>query len=253
MRFLTRRRALAAAVVAALGALWGLHEAGAFARAAGATEERVLAWTAGLGLAVRDLTVEGRQHANRQAVLDAVGATPGMPILGLDLAEAKRRIETIPWVRSAAVQRQLPDRIDVRLIEREAMALWQRDGKLAVIDRDGVVIAGERPENFANVILLVGSDAPANGAELLDMLASEPALAPHVAAAVRIGGRRWNLRLDNGIDVALPEADPAAAWRRLAALERSDGLLERGIELVDLRFPDRLVLRTPEPQKPARR
>jgi len=83
------------------------------------------------------------------------------------------------------------------------------------------------------------------------MLATEPDLAAHVAAAVRVGGRRWNLRLDSNVDIALPEDDPTAGWRRLAQLERSDGILEREIQAVDLRLPDRLVLRTAtETQKP---
>jgi len=89
----------------------------------------------------------------------------------------------------------------------------------------------------------VGDDAPSKAPTLLAMLASEPALAARVAAAVRVGGRRWNLRFDNGIDAALPEQEPESAWRRLAALERSDDLLERAITRVDMRLPDRLVVR----------
>jgi cell division protein FtsQ len=113
------------------------------------------------------------------------------------------------------------------------------------------VIPNERLDQFGNLIVLVGPDAPAHGAELIDMLQTEPGLAAHVAAAVRVGGRRWNLHLDNNIDIALPEDDPAAGWRRLAQLERRDGILEREIQEVDLRLPDRLVVRTAtEPPKP---
>jgi cell division protein FtsQ len=84
------------------------------------------------------------------------------------------------------------------------------------------------------------------------MLSTEPTLYPHVAAAVRVGARRWNIRLDSGIDVALPEDDPESAWHRLAALDRSEALLARNLVAVDLRLPDRLVLRLPpEPPKPA--
>jgi cell division protein FtsQ len=145
----------------------------------------------------------------------------------------------------------LPDTLYIQLVERRPLALWQRQGRLVVIDREGAVIPGERPEAFADLIVLVGDDAPANGADLIDMLQSENTLTSHVAAAVRVGGRRWNLRFDSGTDVALPEDDPAGAWRRLAALEESDGILERQVEMIDLRLPDRLVLRTPEAPKPA--
>jgi len=86
------------------------------------------------------------------------------------------------------------------------------------------------------------------------VLATEPELAKRVNAAVRVGGRRWNLKMDNGIEIQLPEQNPGAAWAQLAKLERSSNLLARNVETVDLRLPDRLVVRTvPEPPKETRR
>jgi cell division protein FtsQ len=60
---------------------------------------------------------------------------------------------------------------------------------------------------------------------------------------VRVGGRRWNLRLDNGVDVNLPETNAGAAYERLAQLVRDNGLVDRNVVAVDLRLPDRLILR----------
>jgi cell division protein FtsQ len=65
----------------------------------------------------------------------------------------------------------------------------------------------------------------------------------HVRAAVRVGGRRWNLRLAGGIDVQLPEQDPSSAWLRLAQYQRSHSVLSRDVTVVDLRLPDRLIVR----------
>jgi cell division protein FtsQ len=114
------------------------------------------------------------------------------------------------------------------------------------------VMEGRNIDAFGSLIVLVGEDAPKLAPQLFAMLASEPALYSHVAAAVRVGGRRWNLKLNSGIDVALPEDDPDAAWHRLAALDRSESLLERNLLAVDLRLPDRLVVRLPpEPKSPA--
>ena len=240
----------AAAVVALAGSGFLLYRTGAIASVAAAAEQRMLAWTAQCGLAIGNVQVEGRERANRDAVLSAIAVVRGTPIFAVDPAEAKRRLESVPWIRSASVERRLPDTLHVRLVERQPLAFWQRHGKLVLVDREGTVITGERLERFGNLLVLVGPDAPVTGAALIDMLGTEPDLAGHVAAAVRVGGRRWNLRLDNGIDIALPEDDAAAAWRRLAQLERSDGILERNIQMVDLRLPDRLVLRTvPEPHK----
>ena len=64
-----------------------------------------------------------------------------------------------------------------------------------------------------------------------------------VKAAVRVGGRRWNLRLEGDIDVRLPELDTAAAWARLAEYEKTHRVLERDVQVLDLRQPDRLIVR----------
>lgn len=243
-----RRARLAAAAGALLivlgGCAWWLQRKDVIADTARAAERAFLDWTAACGLAVDDVQVEGRQRISREAILGALGVGRGTPILAVDPAAAKRRLESIAWARSASVERRLPDALYIRIVERQALAFWQRQGKLVLVDRDGVVVPSDRLDGFGALIVLVGPDAPKAGAALLDMLATEPLLAPRVAAAVRIGGRRWNLRLDSGIDIALPEEDAAAAWHRLAELERSDGILERDIELVDMRLADRLVLRT---------
>jgi cell division protein FtsQ len=251
----SRRTILLGSGAAALAAValtgFVLERTGVMARAGAAVEQRLFALTARCGLAIGNVQVEGRERASREAVLSAIAVTRGTPILAVDPADAKQRLEAVPWIRSASVERRFPDTLHIRLVERQPLAFWQRHGKLALIDRDGVVIPTERLDQFGNLIVLVGPDAPAHGAELIDMLGTEPALAAHVAAAVRVGGRRWDLHLDNNVDVALPEDDAAAAWRRLAQLERSDGILEREIQEVDLRLPDRLVVRTAaEPPKP---
>jgi cell division protein FtsQ len=238
------------AVLALAGGAMQLARAPWVVEAATAAQARIAAAGTTLGFAVTNVSVVGRNRESRSAVLGALGVARGTPILGLDLGLAKTRLEALPWIRSADVERLLPDTILVRLSERRPLALWQRHGALALVADDGTLVPTASLDDFGALIVLVGDDAPRFGAALIDMLASEPELAPHVAAAVRIGGRRWNLRFDSGIDVALPERDPEAAWHRLAALDRSEQLLERNILAVDLRLADRLVLRLPpEPTK----
>ncbi|HEX3501109.1 MAG TPA: cell division protein FtsQ/DivIB, partial [Stellaceae bacterium] len=176
--------------------------------------------------------------------------TRGTPLFAVSPSQAKSQLEALPWVRSAAVERRLPDTLPIRLVERQPLAFWQRQGKLVLIDRDGTVITGDRLERFPGLIVIVGDAAPRRAAALIDMLGSQPDLAGRVVAAVLVGGRRWNLQLDNGIGIQLPEDGPEAAWSRLADLEHSSRLLARDVQTVDMRLPDRLVVRVnPEPSK----
>ncbi len=243
-RRLWRRAGIgAAASVAILGMAWLWHS-GSVARGVAAAGRAILAATAEAGLKVDDVLVEGRVRTKRSAILAALGVARDLPILAFDPHAAKRRIETLPWVHAAVVERRLPEVIYVRLIERRPRALWQHEGRLAVIDQDGAVIPGAKPTAFAHLPLVVGEDAPGHTAGLLAMLESEPDLKTLVTAAVRVRGRRWNLRLIGGIDVRLPELDPAAAWAQLARIQREHGVLGRDVVIIDLRMPDRLVVRT---------
>ena len=214
--------------------------------------DRMLDGTARLGLEVTDVKVEGRETTDRATILAALGAGPGTPILAVNPRRAKEQLEALPWIRSAVVERRLPGTLYVRLVERKPLALWQHDGKVELIDHEGAVIPVTHLDRFAKLPMVVGENAASHAAELLDMLATEPDLASRVSAAIRVGDRRWNLRIDNAIDVLLPAESAAGAWAQLARLERSSSILKRDVQAVDVRLPDRLVVRVnPEvPKEP---
>ena len=248
-----KRSAIGFAAAVALTGIAGLGVSGWFGRQVERAVQGAYAMTAEAGLAVQDVLVVGRARTDRDEILGALGVERGAPILGFDPHAAKARLEKLPWVRQVIVERRLPGLLFVELQEREPMAIWQLKGKLAVIDREGNVIAGAKVSRFAELPLVVGEDAPEHAADLLHIIESEPDLGGLVKAAIRVGGRRWNLRLRGGIDVALPEADSAAAWAQLAGIERSQGLLKRDVSMIDLRLPDRLIVRTSPDVTPRRR
>lgn len=213
--------------------------------------QKILLETADLGLAVREVWVVGRHRTPAHRVFAALAVHRGAPLLGFDPAAAKVRIEALPWVYRAAVERRMPDTVFVEIEEREPIALWQRAGQFIPIDRNGMTIVDDGAERFPDLPVVVGDKAPARTARLFETLATRPALKSRVAAAILVGGRRWDLRLDNGATVRLPEENVDAAWLRLAELERTHRLLSgdspdgrpSGLLVVDLRLPDRLVLR----------
>ena len=203
--------------------------------------------TADLGFEVERVYAAGRFQTDRQTLIDALGIAIHQPIFEVSLETARLRVEALPWVRLASVERRLPNTIVLRIEERVPLARWQNEGRVAVVDDDGRVIDGARPQDFRELLLVVGPDASGMAADLIAIMELVPELKLRVAAAVRVGGRRWNLKLDDGIDVHLPETDLDGALLRLADLDKAQQLLARDVEAVDLRLPDRLVLRlTPD-------
>jgi len=250
------RWVLAAAVaVAVLGPLgyqgWKAWKQGrvqaAVADAEAAVRAQVGDSASGAGFVLRQVTVEGREHTSAAELVAALGLPQGGPLMGLDLGAAQARLEALPWVKTAIVERHLPDMIHIRLKERTPIALWSHDARFSLVDADGRVIDGDI-SSYANLPQVVGAGAPEAASDLVAMLAARPDLNARVKAAVRVGERRWDLwfddlRPDRGVVVRLPEAGIAEALSQLSDLEAKNRILERDIIAVDLRIDGRLTVR----------
>jgi cell division protein FtsQ len=201
---------------------------------------------------LEDVTVEGRRHVTKDAVLKALNASRGDSLLTVDLHGARERLERIEWVEYAAVERRWPDTIHVALRERQAVALWQSksvdaDGKTAfeyiLIDRYGRKVRTVDPAESSVRLLLAGEGAPEQVAGLFLLLQDAKPIADRLRAAVFVGQRRWNLILDHGLQIRLPEEGAGEALKRVLELDRSDQLLSRDLSVIDLRLADRVTLR----------
>jgi len=211
--------------------------------------ERLGALGALAGLRIGQVRIEGRAQTPEPLLNAALGVITGQPILAFSVAEARARLESLSWVQSATVSRRLPGTIVVDLVERRPFAVWQNQGKFTLVDRDGRAVPDQDIAAFGQLPLVVGTGAAAAAAGLLDALEKYPAIQSHVVAAVRVGDRRWNLHLTNGGDVLLPEGQAPAALARLAELQQEHALLDRPLQVIDLRLPDRMVLRpAPDPK-----
>jgi cell division protein FtsQ len=200
--------------------------------------------SADLGMTVKNIEVSGREKTDPNALLAAIGKKPGTPIITFDVDAARERIEQLSWVRTATVERQLPDTLIVSIVERKPLALWQTEDRGHVlIDGDGEQLQNYELGDYLDLPVLVGEDAPQNAAKMLQTLQSIPDLYAKVTGAQRIGQRRWNIQLSNGRFIRLPEHDMAKAWQRLETLVAEHGLLDRDVLIVDLRLPDRTFVR----------
>ena len=200
----------------------------------------------GIDLRVQQIVITGRANTPEPQLRAALGVSVGDPILGFSVSAARDRIESLASVEHVAVERRLPGTVFVDLVERRPFAIWQKDHKFVLIDRNGQVVDNESVDQFATLPLVVGAGAAAHAAELLDDLSKVPDIADRVAASVRVGERRWNLQLKNGIIVMLPEDHEDIALAKLHELQQNQALLDRPLVFVDLRLPDRLTVR-PKP------
>jgi len=197
----------------------------------------------GIGFSVQEVRVEGREYTPRDIFEAALGVRRGDATLGFSPSAARARLEASAWIETAHVERRLPGTIIVRIKERRAFAIWQREGHFSIIDREGRVMQSDNLVAFGPLPLVVGLGDNAAAAGIIDLLRAQPSLAGRIEAAVRVSERRWNLRLIGGADIMLPEGHEAAAITRLVELHARERLLDRPLAAVDMRLPDRLVVR----------
>ena len=152
----------------------------------------------------------------------------------------------------------LPSTLQVVVEERTPYAVWQNKGQTYVVDAEGVVLAPALREAYASLPLVVGEGAAKSAAELYDQLVAYADLKQKLIAAIRVGDRRWTLKLASGLEIMLPDDNVGEALNSLAKLDAERGLLKRDIAAVDLRLLDRVTVRlrddaVGEPRRAGRR
>jgi cell division protein FtsQ len=197
------------------------------------------------GFSLKHVEIKGAAHVPQIEIYNIAfdQVSPAMPLV--DLEATRQRLLKYGWVRDARVSRRFPDTLVVDIVERRPAAIWQNEGRLALVDVEGVVLAPVRLEAMPDLPLLIGPDANRHATELSDLIAAAPRLRPVLAGASWIGARRWDLRFHSGEVLALPEGDAEArrALARFAQLDQARQLLGKGFVRFDMRIPGKFIIR----------
>ena len=160
-----------------------------------------------------------------------------------DSRAAQDRIERLPWVERASIERVLPDRLEVRVTERSPYAVWHLGNRRFLIDKSGRVLTAVPRGAMPSLPRVAGEGAAADASRLFTLLAGHPALMARIEIAERIGGRRWMLRLADGGSVQLPARGETEALARALRIAGARGSAAREI---DVRVSARTLVREPE-------
>lgn len=206
------------------------------------------------GFLVSAIHLSGNHHESPVQIYRALGFEGGASIFAADPQQVARQLQNLPWIKDAEVSRRFPDVVDIRLEEKVPFGLWRSGQGLYVVDESGRPIVAVQPDKGFSRLPFFFGEMPVHGAELLSVISAHRAVSARLKAMQRVTGRRWNLVLDDGVLVKLPED----GWKReIGALERlivDKGILERDISEIDLRSHDNyvFVLRHSPPQKSTR-
>ena len=206
----------------------------------------VQAVTARTGFAVDQIRVLGYRQTSEIDILDKLELDGWTSLIGFSADAARTRIADLPWVQEVSVRKVYPNTIEVKIEERDAFAVWQQGSQLSVIESSGRIIAPFVLGRHTDLPLLVGYGAADDGAAFIARVKKFPELASKARGYIRVAQRRWNIRLDNGVTVKLPEQGEERAMAALVAMDKENGLLSRDIAAVDMRLDDRVVVQLTE-------
>jgi cell division protein FtsQ len=198
--------------------------------------------TSAAGFAINNVKVSGNAQTSEIDILERLGLDGTTSLMALNVADTRTKLKTLPWVQDAEVRKVYPDTVEIRLSEKAAFGIWQHGDDLSLIQADGTVIAPLRDNKFAYLPLFVGVDAGASAGEIMSDFDKWPDIKKRIKAFVRVAGRRWDLKLDNGVTVKLPELGMEKAMAELSDLEHQRQLLDRDIVAVDFRLDDRTTV-----------
>ena len=195
-----------------------------------------------MGFEASKLVVNGHKNLDINVLQARLATQLGNSLFSFKVDAARDEVLNDPWVKSATVRKVYPDTIVVDVVEREPVALWQFKGEVHLIARDGFVISKAEPKHM-RLPQVVGEGANKAAAEFLSVVSRFPMISQKASAYVRVAGRRWNVRMNDGPQVLLPEADWQVALSELQGLQASKELLDRDILQIDMRLADRLVIK----------
>jgi POTRA domain-containing FtsQ-type protein len=221
--------------------------------------------------AVREVLVGGQARLAPDAIRRLAGLEPGLSIWDVDCAVAERRLRAEPWIRSAAVRRQLPHRVAIQVREERPVAILVTEGPqpaLYYVAAHGRIFAPLGPADARDFPYLSGLGA----GDLDGGSAFGPRTVRHALTLLRVAARVGGpvahvseVHVDRARGLTLLPVRPTVpievGWSRfetkLAHLPTVLALWsgrEAEIAAVSLIFDDEVIVRTQGPPgAPARR
>lgn len=144
-----------AALVVAVLAILGFHRVEAYL--INETKFRINA-PSDFGQESPNLTIAGLHRTTREEVLKIFEQDFGRSIYLFPVAERRRNLLALPWIREATVSRRWPHQVVVTVAEREPVAFVQFERpnsapSFRLVDADGVLLPVPKGERFDLVVL----------------------------------------------------------------------------------------------------
>ncbi len=196
---------------------------------------------------VNVMAIDGAGTSVAQDVREVMPLEFPVSSFDLDLAQIRMQIESLDPVKTANVRIRPGGILQNDVEERRPALIWRNHEGLALLDDTGAHVAelGRRAMH-PDLPLIAGESADLVAGEALALFATARPLGTRLRGLVRIGKRRWDVVLDRGQRIMLPQDQPVQALERVIVVSEVQDLLERDVAAVDMRIAARPTVRMTE-------
>ncbi len=196
---------------------------------------------------VSALTIDGASQGTGEEIRDLLSISFPVSSFDLDLPAIRERVEELPAIANVSVRVRPGGILQLNVAERTPVVVWRTHEGLTLVDPEGHVTgAAQARSAYPQMPLIAGEGADLHVPEALRLFSAATPLSPRVIGLVRVGERRWDLVLDRGQKILLPEKGAVQALDRVVALHKAEELLERDIKVVDMRLAHRPTVQLTE-------
>jgi len=190
------------------------------------------------------LTIEGADRAVEEDIREIFPVHFPVSSFDLNLDQLRQVISDLPAVADVNLSIRKGGILAAELRLREPVALWRSRNGLSVIDIEGARISSaDSRSDRAELPVVVGVGADTVVGEAIDIFTAANPLEPRLRGLVRMGERRWDVVLDRGQRILLPEENPVQALEQVIVLNQVQDMLARDLVVVDMRLAARPTLR----------
>ncbi len=190
------------------------------------------------------MKINGASEALSKEVRTALNLQFPLNSFELNLEKVKDKVELIEAVKTASLFLRSGGLLEVDIDERMPVVLWRTGRELDMLDANGerTGILTSRLDRL-DLPLIAGEAAEEHIDEALELYALAKPIAGRLRGLRRMGMRRWDMILDRGQTIQLPEANAAEALNRVLALNAAQQILARDVVTIDMRDATRPILR----------
>lgn len=192
-----------------------------------------------IGFSVDHINISGANQKTHKLVFDNIGISKGDSIFKLSTPEIFNNTSKVTWIKSAIVQKILPNTINIKIKEKLPIAIFQKDSNINLIDEDGNFIEKTKTK-LPGIPIVSGENANTKVKYILELISKYKDLRNNLDSLTYIRERRWNITI-SGLKILLPETEIEKALEILSIILKNGKINKNTVNYIDLRVPENVI------------